>query len=188
MHRLISSREAAERLGVSQATVLRAVARGNLTPVETTPGGHHRFRSQDVEEYAIAAAPNFVSGTKLIGSREAARLLGVSQHTVIRACREGRLVADEVTPGGHHRFSEARIHELAPSGRELVGTGAAARTLGLSVDKLRRAVQRGTVSLATTTPGGHRRFAAAELATSAMPMNGNGNGHAASAGAIDAGA
>jgi DNA-binding transcriptional MerR regulator len=144
-------------------------------PAETTPGGHHRFRLEDVEEYAIAAAPNLISGTKLIGSREVARLIGVSQHTVIRACREGRLVADEVTPGGHHRFSEARIRELAPRGCELIGTGAAARTLGLSVDKLRRAVQQGTVSLATTTPGGHRRFAAADLSTSARYLNGNGN-------------
>lgn len=144
-------------------------------PAETTPGGHHRFRLQDVEEYAIAAAPNLISGTKLIGSREVARLLGVSQHTVIRACREGRLVADEVTPGGHHRFSEARIQELAPRGSELIGTGAAARTLGFSVDKLRRAVQQGTVSLATTTPGGHRRFAAADLSTRALYLNGNGN-------------
>jgi excisionase family DNA binding protein len=116
-----------------------------------------------------------ISGTKLIGSREAARLLGVSQHTVIRACREGHLEADEVTPGGHHRFSEARIRELAPRACELVGSGAAARTLGLSVDKLRRAVQQGTVSLATTTPGGHRRFAAADLSTSSLYLNGNGN-------------
>lgn len=186
MHRLISSREAAERLGVSQATVLRAVARRSLTPAVTTPGGHHRFRLQDVEDYALAAAPSLVSGTKLIGSREAARLLGVSQHTVIRACREGRLVADEVTPGGHHRFSESRVRELAPQGCELVGTGSAARTLGLSVDKLRRAVERGMVNLATTTPGGHRRFAIAELSTSAISTNGNGNGHAAGAGAPNA--
>jgi len=144
-------------------------------PAETTPGGHHRFRLQDVQEYAIAAAPNFVSGTKLIGSKEAARLLGVSQHTVIRACREGRLVADEVTPGGHHRFSETRIHDLAPNGCDLVGTGVAARTLGLSVDKLRRAVQRGSVSLATTTPGGHRRFASAELSWNQAVGIGNGS-------------
>ena len=144
-------------------------------PAETTPGGHHRFRLQDVEAYASAAAPNLISGTKLIGSREASRLLGVSQHTVIRACREGHLEADEVTPGGHHRFSEVRIRELAPSACELVGTGAAARTLGLSVDKLRRAVQQGTVNLATITPGGHRRFAAAGLTISAMHPNGNGH-------------
>jgi excisionase family DNA binding protein len=156
-------------------------------PAETTPGGHHRFRQQDVEAYATAAAPNLISGTKLIGSREAARLLGVSQHTVIRACREGHLEADEVTPGGHHRFSEVRIRELAPLAAELVGTGAAARTLGLSVDKLRRAVQRGSVSLATTTPGGHRRFAASELANGARHSNGNGSAHGV-AGASDASA
>jgi excisionase family DNA binding protein len=185
---LISSREAAERLGVSQATVLRAVARRSLTPAETTPGGHHRFRLQDVEEYALAAAPSFVSGTKLIGSRDVGRLLGVSQHTVIRACREGRLVADEVTPGGHRRFSEARIRELAPNSCELVGTGAAARTLGLSVDKLRRQVRRGTVNLATITPGGHRRFVADELSAGALRVNGNQNGHSAGTGANDAGA
>ena len=143
-------------------------------PAETTPGGHHRFRLQDVEAYATAATPDLISRTKLIGSREAARLLGVSQHTLIRACREGHLKADEVTPGGHHRFSEARITELAPRTCELVGSVAAARTLGLSVDKLRRAVQRGTVSLATLTPGGHRRFAAAQLSWRATPLNGAG--------------
>jgi DNA-binding transcriptional MerR regulator len=116
-----------------------------------------------------------ISGTKLIGSREAARLLGVSQHTVIRACREGYLKADEVTPGGHHRFSELRIRELAPSASRLVGTGVAARALGLSVDKLRRAVQQGTVSLATITPGGHRRFAAADLSWNGSVATGNGS-------------
>ena len=177
MHRLISSREAAERLGVSQATVLRAGARRTLIPAETTPGGHHRFRQQDIEACATGAAPNLISGTKLIGSREAARLLGVSQHTVMRACREGHLEADEVTPGGHHWFSEARIRELAPRACKLVGSGAAARTLGLSVDKLRRAVQRGTVSLATLTPGGHRRFAAAELSWHGNVASGNGSSH-----------
>ncbi|MEA2643188.1 MAG: hypothetical protein QOG08_214 [Chloroflexota bacterium] len=156
-------------------------------PSETTPGGHHRFRLEDVEAYAASAAPNLVSGTKLIGSRDAARLLGVSQHTVIRACREGHLEADEVTPGGHHRFSEVRIQELAPRASEMVGSGAAARTLGLSVDKLRRAVRRGTVSLATVTPGGHRRFAAADLSNRAAHSNGNGDADAA-AGASNASA
>lgn len=175
---MISSREVAERLGVSQATVLRAVARGSLVPAETTLGGHHRFRLQDVEAYATAAAPNLISGTKLIGSRDAARLLGVSQHTVIRACREGLLVADEVTPGGHHRFSEARILGLAPAAHELVGSGSAARALGLSIDKLLRAVQRGTVIPATITPGGHRRFAASELSASPRPVNVNASRHA----------
>jgi excisionase family DNA binding protein len=166
------------RLGVSRATVLRAVARRTLMPAETTPGGHNRFRLDDVEAAASAAAPNLTSGTKLISSGEAARLLGVSQHTVIRACRDGRLAADELTPGGHRRFSDARIRELAPSVSELVGTGGAARALGLTVNRLLRAVERGTISLATVTPGGHRRFAAAELAFRPPHSNGNGTGHA----------
>jgi excisionase family DNA binding protein len=155
-------------------------------PFETTPGGHHRFRPEDVEAYATTSAPNLISGTKLIGTRAAARLLGVSQHTVIRACREGRLEADEVTPGGHRRFSETRVRELAPRAYELVGSGGAARALGLTVDKLRRAVHRGAVIPTTITPGGHRRFAAAELSLIALPIGGNGSRHANGNGAANA--
>ena len=188
MHRLISSREAAERLGVSQATVLRAVARRTLKPAETTPGGHQRFRLEDVEAYATTAAPNLIRGTKLISTGEAARLLGVSQHTVIRACREGHLTPDEVTPGGHRRFSEARILALAPRNHELVGTGGAARALGLTVNKLLRAVDKGTVSLAAVTPGGHRRFAADALSMSAFHPNGNGSSQGTGDGENDASA
>jgi excisionase family DNA binding protein len=185
---LISSREAAERLGVSQATVLRAVARRTLKPAETTPGGHQRFRLEDVEAYAISAAPNLIRGTKLISTGEAARLLGVSQHTVIRACREGRLEADEVTPGGHRRFSEARIQALAPRNHEMVGTGRAALALGLTVNKLMRAVERGTVSLATVTPGGHRRFATDALSRNPLHSNGNRSSDGAADGVNDASA
>jgi excisionase family DNA binding protein len=116
---------------------------------------------------------------------ETARLLGVSQHTVIRACREGRLEPDEITPGGHRRFSPDRIRKLAPLPGDLVGTGGAARVLGLTADKLRRAVHQGTVTPAAITPGGHRRFATAELASTVMRTNGgaangaaDGFGHA----------
>jgi excisionase family DNA binding protein len=129
-----------------------------------------------------------IRGTKLISTGQTARLLGVSQHTVIRACREGRLEADEVTPGGHRRFSEARIRALSPADHDLVGTGGAARALGLTVSRLLRAVERGTVSLATVTPGGHRRFAADALSMTALHPNGNGSNHAADAGANDASA
>jgi excisionase family DNA binding protein len=153
----------AKRLCVSQATVLRAVARGTLMPAETTPGGHHRFRFEDVDALAGAPSSKLGPNLRLISTGTAAKLLGVSQHTVIRACREGRLDPDETTPGGHHRFLEKRIRDLAPIAGELVGTGGAARALGLSVDKLLRAVHQGTVSPATVTPGGHRRFATAEL-------------------------
>jgi DNA-binding transcriptional MerR regulator len=167
----------ATRLGVSQATVLRAVARGTLKPAETTPGGHHRFCLEDVAGRAGAPSPVPSAGTRLISTGETARLLGVSQHTVIRACREGRLVPDEITPGGHRRFSPERIRELAPLSGELVGTGGAARVLGLTADKLRRAVHQGTLTPASVTPGGHRRFAAAELASRAMGTNGDAGGN-----------
>jgi excisionase family DNA binding protein len=171
----------ATRLGVSQATVLRAVARGTLKPAETTPGGHHRFSFEDVAGFVGAPTSAPSAGTKLMSTGEAARILAVSQHTVIRACREGRLVPDEITPGGHRRFSPERIQRLAPFSGELLGTGGAARVLGLTVDKLRRAVHRGTVTPSVITPGGHRRFATAALASSPM----NTNAGAGSNGSVD---
>ena len=174
----MSSREAAKRLGVSQATVLRAIARGTLKPSITTPGGHHRFRQEDLS--ALGGAPSPRLRARLISTGAAAKLLGVSQHTVIRACREGRLTPDETTPGGHHRFSEQRIREMAPLAGDLVGTGGAARALGLTVDKLLRAVQRGLVTPAAFTPGGHRRFATSQLFSNgfeAGSVAGQGQGH-----------
>jgi len=174
----MSSREAAKRLGVSQATVLRAVARGTLMPSMTTPGGHHRFREEDV--CGVAGAPSPRLRARLISTGVAAKLLGVSQHTVMRACREGRLTPDETTPGGHHRFSEQKIREMAPLAGDLVGTGRAARALGLTVDKLLRAVQRGLVTPAAFTPGGHRRFATSQLFSNGFESGsvaGQGQGH-----------
>ena len=46
---------------------------------------------------------------QLISSSAAARLLGVSQQTVNRAVRQGRLRAAVVTPGGHRRFATSEI-------------------------------------------------------------------------------
>ena len=88
---------------------------------------------------------------------------------IARRVREQK-VYSEIHP---FNLPVARIRELAPRACELVGSGAAARTLGLSVDKLRRAVQRGTVSLATITPGGHRRFATADLSWNGTVANGS---------------
>jgi excisionase family DNA binding protein len=105
LHTLISSNDLATRLGVSRATVLRAVARGLLRPAVVTPGGHHRFLPDDVELPGQA-----LKG--LITSREAARLLGISQQTLNRAAREGRLRAASVTPGGHRRFAASDIADL----------------------------------------------------------------------------
>jgi DNA-binding transcriptional MerR regulator len=175
----------ADRLGISQATVLRAVARGTLKPASTTPGGHHRFRVEAVDVLAGAPSPALARGERLISTGAAARLLAVSQHTVIRACREGRLIPDETTPGGHRRFSEEHIRRLAPLTNDLVGTGGAAHALGVTADKLRRAADHGMVTPASVTPGGHRRFAAADIASRAAGSsgdtghaNGDGVGHA----------
>lgn len=44
-----------------------------------------------------------------MGSTEVAALLGVNPATVARAVQSGRLIASEVTPGGHHRFSAADV-------------------------------------------------------------------------------
>ena len=108
-HGLLSSSDVAERLGVSQATVARAIAKGLLQPAATTPGGHRRFRPEDIDALAWAHAAGRRRSGRLITSGEAARLLGVSQHTVIRAVHRGRLQPDEITPGGHFRFAIRRI-------------------------------------------------------------------------------
>src|SRR6266566_9864633 len=52
LHRLISSKDAAASLGVSQATVLRAVARGLVRHIPGDPGGHRRFSAEGVEAFA----------------------------------------------------------------------------------------------------------------------------------------
>jgi excisionase family DNA binding protein len=99
---LISSNDLADRLGVSRATVARAVARGRFMPALVTPGGHRRFLLEDV---AGLESPLPVTGRSLVGSAEAARILGVSQQTLNRTVRIGRLRPSAITPGGHRRFA-----------------------------------------------------------------------------------
>ena len=96
------------RLGVSQATVARAVARGLLRAALITPGGHRRFSEADVETYATSLQDE-PEGARLISTGEAARLLGVSQPTLNRAVRRGRLRPTLTTPGGHRRFDSAEL-------------------------------------------------------------------------------
>lgn len=108
LHRLISSKDVATRLGVSQATVLRAVARGLLKPALVTPGGHRRFDVKDVEAFADGLQDD-PEGARLLTTGEAARLLGVSQPTLNRAVRNGRLHPTVTTPGGHRRFDSAEL-------------------------------------------------------------------------------
>jgi excisionase family DNA binding protein len=105
---LISSKDVAARLGVSQATVSRAVAKGLLRPALVTPGGHRRFSPEDVEAFAAGLLDD-PDGARLLTTGEAARLLGVSQPTLNRAVRRGRLHATVTTPGGHRRFDSAEL-------------------------------------------------------------------------------
>ncbi len=118
LHTLISSNVLADRLGVSRATVVRAVARGTLRPALVTPGGHRRFLPQAVTGLEPSPAG---AATALVGSAEGARILGVSQQTLNRAVRIGRLKPAAVTPGGHRRFA---VSELEAWRRARSGGGA----------------------------------------------------------------
>jgi excisionase family DNA binding protein len=108
---LISSNDLANRLGVSRATVLRAVARGLLHPAAVTPGGHRRFLIDDLADNLRASAEQPGRRPDLVSSSEAARLLGVSQPTLNRAVREGRVRPAAVTPGGHRRFAPSQLFD-----------------------------------------------------------------------------
>jgi excisionase family DNA binding protein len=86
------------------------VARGLLKPTAVTPGGHRRFLAEDIEAFGGQLGLK-TRRSDLVTSKEAARLLGVSQQTVNRAVREGRLSPAAVTPGGHRRFSPSAIYD-----------------------------------------------------------------------------
>lgn len=103
---MISSSDFAARLGVSQATVSRAVTKGVLRPTLVTPGGHRRFSELDLVLWG-SPVPNELGGARLLSTGEAARLLGVSQPTLNRAVRRGLLQPAFTTPGGHRRFNSA---------------------------------------------------------------------------------
>ena len=49
--RPISLRRAAQIIGVHHSTLARAVERGDIKPVTTTPGGWNRFSRRDIERY-----------------------------------------------------------------------------------------------------------------------------------------
>jgi excisionase family DNA binding protein len=63
---------------------------------------------ENIEEFARLTRSRS-GGEQLVSSKEAARLLGVSQPTLNRAVREGRLRPAAVTPGGHRRFATSEL-------------------------------------------------------------------------------
>jgi PAS domain S-box-containing protein len=83
--RPISLRRAAEIIGVHHSTLARAVERGEIQPVTTTPGGWNRFSRRDIERYARA-----------LEASEAARSQ-IDTPTVDRALSEIPKLARELT-------------------------------------------------------------------------------------------
>lgn len=55
MPEFLTTGQAAELLGVSKPTVVRAVRRGLLRPAMVTPGQHRRFRLDDVMAFRTSA-------------------------------------------------------------------------------------------------------------------------------------
>jgi len=94
---------------------LRCVAGGLLKPALVTPGGHRRFRLQDVETFAATLEIDH-QHTGLLTTGQAARLVGVSQPTLNRAVRAGRLRPALVTPGGHRRFDSGDLRASLSAG------------------------------------------------------------------------
>lgn len=99
---LLRTAEAAERIGVSQRTVLAWAQKGWL-PSLLTPGGHRRYRASDVERHAA-------SGPLLTPAEVAARFR-VSPQSVSRWLAAGRLAGYE-TAGGHRRAYAADVEAL----------------------------------------------------------------------------
>jgi len=103
----LSLDEAAKRLKVHPTTLREWADKGRIRAYRT-PGGHRRFSEADVETYA-ASLQDEPEGARLISTGQAARLLGVSQPTLNRAVRRGRLRPTLTTPGGHRRFDSAEL-------------------------------------------------------------------------------
>jgi excisionase family DNA binding protein len=50
MKPVLSTAEAARRLGISKSTLIRAVNRGEIQPAFRTPGRHLRFTDRELQE------------------------------------------------------------------------------------------------------------------------------------------
>ena len=55
MSEYLTTGQAAELLGVSKPTVVRAIQRGLLRPAMVTPGQHRRFRREDLLAFRARA-------------------------------------------------------------------------------------------------------------------------------------
>lgn len=53
---LITTTQVAERFKVNASAVRRWVAKGQLKPAITTPGGHYRFSQADIDAFMSAEA------------------------------------------------------------------------------------------------------------------------------------
>src|SRR5919198_4277626 len=117
--RLLTSGRAAELLGISQATVLRAVRDGQLMPALVTDGGHYRFSEATLRAWADAhgqgpARGGVLEGNfQLFGSEGLASRLRVSPATIVRAVKRGVITPTLITPGGHYRFSPGDVAAAA---------------------------------------------------------------------------
>jgi len=61
----ISLRRAAEIIGVHHSTLARAVDRGDIRPIATTPGGWNRFSRRDIEMYSRALEATDAARSKI---------------------------------------------------------------------------------------------------------------------------
>ena len=62
MGELLTTGQAAELLGVSKPTLVRAVQRGQLRPALVTPGLHRRFRREELVAYRATQLANPCAG------------------------------------------------------------------------------------------------------------------------------
>ena len=116
----LSSSAAAQTLGISKCTLLRAVRRGDIVPAQRTPGGYMRFRAADVSAYAARLVPIRLKRARV--RRTVSRAIGSAErhehHTlqwlldISRRLNKARLldeVLDVVYDGVHDGLGFERV-------------------------------------------------------------------------------
>ena|SRR5438270_9587957 len=107
----------------------------------------------------------------------------MSQATLLRAVRDGRLQPTVITAGGHYRFSEEHLRSWAAGGENgttayapiennfrLFTSDGLAKRLRVSQATVIRAVKRGLITPSVVTPGGHYRFSPNDVAQAASAL------------------